>query len=369
MPGVQVHRVRVPFRAPFETAAGTWAARESWLLRLTHEDGRTGWGEAVLEDGEDAPVLEALFAELVRAGLPPSPALVGRAGAAGRAFRAAFDGARLDALAQRPEARAAGLPEAGVNATIAAGDTAAAVEASGRAVAAGFRTLKLKASASDTTGSLVERLAAVRAAVGDAVALRLDVNGTWDLDTAVERLRTLSGFGLQYVEQPLDPLATGDAAVLRARVGVPVAADEGVTSAAAARALLDARAADVLVVKPGRVGGPVVVEEIASLAAARGVPVVVSSLFETGVGLAVALACAAALPDVDGWPAADRDHGLSTAGLLVDDLLVAPFAIDGGRMRAPGGPGSGGLGVAVDEAALERYRDVGTAEPHEAHDA
>lgn len=352
---VEVRRVRVPFRAPFETAAGTWAARESWLLRVAREDGRTGWGEAVLEAEEDVTVLEALFDELAAAGLPPSQALVGRAGAAGRAFRAALDGARLDLLAQGPEARAAGLPVVGVNATIGAGETGAAVEAAYAAVTRGFRTLKLKAGAPDTTASLVERLFAVRAAVGDAVALRLDVNGTWDLGLATERLRALAGVGLQYVEQPLDPAAPGDAAALRARCGVSVAADEAVTSAAAARAILDAGAADVLVVKPGRVGGPVVVAEIALLAAGRGVPVVVSSLFETGVGLAVALACAAALPDVPGWPAAARDHGLATADLLEADLLVAGFLVDGGRMRAPGGPGSGGFGVAVDEAAVARY--------------
>ena len=85
---------------PVETAVGTWTGRDSWLLRIEDADGRVGWGEALLDDPGDAPVIEALFDELVANGLPPSPALVGRAGAAGRAFRAALDGARLDVLAQ-----------------------------------------------------------------------------------------------------------------------------------------------------------------------------------------------------------------------------------------------------------------------------
>ncbi len=139
----------------------------------------------------------------------------------------------------------------------------------------------------------------------------------------------------------------------------PLAADEAVESAEAARAILDAGAADVLVVKPARVGGPPVVAEIAALAAERGVPVVISSLFETGVGLAVALACAAALPDVPGWPAAERAHGLATADLLRDDLLVRPLVVGEGRIRTPGGPGRGGLGVVVDERAVARYRVSG----------
>jgi L-alanine-DL-glutamate epimerase-like enolase superfamily enzyme len=197
---------------------------------------------------------------------------------------------------------------------------------------------------------------AVRSAVGDAVALRLDVNGTWSPADAAERLRVLAGVGLQYVEQPLSPSALASAATLRDRTGTPLAADEAVASVEAARAILDAGAADVLVVKPARVGGPAAVGAIAALAAQRGVPIVISSLFETGVGLAAALACAATLPDVPGWPAAERDHGLATADLLADDLLVRPLAIAAGRMHAPGGPGSGGHGVTVDVKAVTRYR-------------
>jgi L-alanine-DL-glutamate epimerase-like enolase superfamily enzyme len=358
--GATVRRVVVPFREPFRTAAGRWTVRASWLLRLEDARGRAGWGEAVLEDPADAPVLDGLFDVLVDGGLPPSPALVDRAGVAGRAFRAALDAARLD-LAGPAGAGGDGRPEVGVNAVVGAMEPGRAVEAAAAAVAAGFRTIKLKAARGDRTASLVERVAAVRAAVGDGPALRLDVNGTWALDDATERLRALAGFGLQYVEQPLDPHDLAGAAALRDRVGVPVAADEAVDSPAGARAVLDAGAAAVLVVKPARVGGPVVAARIAQVAAERGVPVVVSSLFETGIGLAAALATAAALPDVDGWPAAGRDHGLATADLLDDDLLAEPLRIAGGRMRAPGGRGTGGLGVRVDEAAIDRYAPEGLA--------
>ena len=218
--------VLVPFRVPFVTASGTWTARESWLLRLEREDGRTGWGEAVLEDPVDSPVLEALFDELVATGLPPADGLVSRTGAAGRAFRAAFGGALLDLEPARAAGEAVDGGEAphplagvGVNATIGAVEVADAVETAGAAVASGFRTLKLKAGPADTTASLVERLFAVRSAVGDDVALRLDVNGTWRPAEAVERLRALAGVGLQYVEQPLGPGALADAATLRAAGG------------------------------------------------------------------------------------------------------------------------------------------------------
>jgi len=188
-------------------------------------------------------------------------------------------------------------------------------------------------------------------------------------------LAAVAQFGIEYAEQPLPAHEVEALAELRRRVDVPIAADEGAESVGAARALLAADAVDVLVVKPARVGGPAAVAEIAERAAERGVPVVVSTLFETGVGIAAALAAAAALPGVrggrtagtagarvadDATGAADARanglaHGLATAGLLAHDLLVEALHVAGGRMTVPGGPDSRGLGVAVDERAVARF--------------
>jgi L-alanine-DL-glutamate epimerase-like enolase superfamily enzyme len=238
-----------------------------------------------------------------------------------------------------------------VNATIGfleVSDTTAAARAS---VAAGFGTLKLKAGPERDTAALVERVAAVREAVGPEVRLRLDINGAWDVATARERIAAVALYRLEYVEQPV---AAGDPSGLAAAhegSPVPIAADEAVGSVAAARQLLAARAADVLVVKPVRVGGPAAAREIAELAARAGVPVVISTLFETAVGIAAALAIAAGLPAVGG-ATTPLAHGLATADLLESDLLArAPLVVDG-RMIAPEGPG---LGIALDEVALRRY--------------
>ncbi|MEW6226382.1 MAG: enolase C-terminal domain-like protein [Chloroflexota bacterium] len=319
----------------------------SRLLRAELEDGRTAWGEAVLDDENDAPVLEALLDEAVAAGLAPAPALLDRAGAAGRAMASAIDQLALD-----DRAVAAVLADGvRVNATIAAGSPDEVATAVADAVGRGFRTLKLKAGRDEGVAALVASMGAARGAAGDEVALRLDANAAWDLEGAVLRLRALAGFGLQYVEQPLAAADLAAMAALRSRVGVPVAADEAVSSVAEARAVLAAGAADVLVVKPARVGGRPAVAEIARLAAGAGVPVVVTSSFETGIGLRAAVVAAVGLPDVPGWPAAERAHGLATLGLLEDDLLAGPLEVAGGRLQA-GDPGA----VEVDEAAVARYR-------------
>ena len=63
------------------------------------------------------------------------------------------------------------------------------------------------------------------------------------------------------------------------------------------------------------------------------------------------------MPDVaiDRWPD-PPDHGLATAGLLEHDLLAGSLIVEDGRMRAPRRAGSGGLGIVLDERALERFR-------------
>lgn len=183
----------------------------------------------------------------------------------------------------------------------------------------------------------VDRVAAVRDAIGPHGRLRVDANGAWDLDTAVGRIALLAPFDLELVEQPVASLE--DLAGIRRKVAVPVAADECVRSLDDARRLAALEAADALVVKVQPLGG-----FAATLAVihAAGLPAIVSSMYETSVGLAAGLALAAALDDL---PFA---CGLGTAGLLAADVVAAPLLpVDGVlAVRRP----------APDPALLARYR-------------
>jgi len=361
--GAAAVRVSVPLRRPLVTARGTWRSVDAWLVRLTDASGRPGLGEATLgpdADPADLAQLDGLVRSLVTdpgqvAGLVSDDEPAGRAtrepAPAEAALGAALATAWLD-LGHEP----AGRPRAtsvAVNAMIGAESLHASVAAARTAVADGFTTLKVKGGGEASTSELVDRLLAVRAAVGPDVRLRLDVNGTWDEAVAEERLSALRPIGLELVEQPV---AVGDGAAaamarLRARTGMPVGADESVTSVVAARRLLDVGAVDVLVVKPARVGGPRAALAIAELAVGAGVGVVISTLLETGVGLQAALVTAALLPP-GGPPLA---HGLATGPLLATDLLrctAAAGASSASRATCPVAPG---LGLVLDEAAVARH--------------
>jgi len=156
----------------------------------------------------------------------------------------------------------------------------------------GFPAVKVKVGRTDPRDD-VELVTAVRDTVGPAVALRVDANGAWDLDTAEATIGKLARFDLELVEQPVAALE--DLARLRRRVDVPVAADECIRSVGDAQCLATLDAADLVVLKVQPLGG---VHAALQIAETAGVPALVTSMRETSVGIAAGLALAAALPEL-----------------------------------------------------------------------
>jgi o-succinylbenzoate synthase len=201
-----------------------------------------------------------------------------------------------------------------VNATVPAvdPDTAHAL-----AAGAGCDTVKVKvAEAGQQLADDLDRVAAVRAALGPRGSIRVDANGAWDVSTAahaLERLQQAAG-GLEYAEQPCATL--DELAQLRHRVAVALAADESIRTAADPLRVAGLDAADVIVVKVQPLGG---VRRALEVVEAAGLPAVVSSAVETSIGLAAGVALAAALPQLH------HACGLGTATLLAGDVTTEPL--------------------------------------------
>jgi O-succinylbenzoate synthase len=181
----------------------------------------------------------------------------------------------------------------------------------------GCRTAKVKvAEPGQTLADDQARLEAVRDALGGDGRVRIDVNGGWDVDTAVASVAVLdrAAGGLEYVEQPCATVE--ELALVRRRVAVPVAADESIRRAEDPYRVRDLAAADVAVLKVQPLGG---VRACLRIAEEIGLPVVVSSALETSVGIAAGVALAAALPEL---PFA---CGLATVQLLERDVVADPL--------------------------------------------
>ncbi|HEY0813769.1 MAG TPA: o-succinylbenzoate synthase [Pseudonocardia sp.] len=193
--------------------------------------------------------------------------------------------------------------------------------------ASGCGTAKVKVA--DAPGSLdadVERVAAVRDALGPGGAVRVDANAAWDVDEAVIAIRALdkAAGGLEYVEQPCPSVA--ELAAVRRRVDVRIAADESIRRAEDPLRVAVAEAADVAVLKCAPLGG---VRRALAVAQACGLPCVVSSALQTSVGLAAEIALAGALP------ALDFACGLGTGALLTADVVADPLVPVDGWLPVP----------------------------------
>lgn len=358
----------LPLPRPWRTAEGERRYREGALVALRAEGGEEGLGEAAplagrteslkrcreaLERaaaalGTERPALDETLGWL-EARLPelrptPDGARAARAALATALFdlRAREAGVPLARwLAARSRLGEPAATRVPVNASLPAGSPDETVEAARRAVAGGFRCLKLKVGR-DPDGDL-ERVRAVRDAVGTEIDLRLDANGAWTVAEAPRRLESLAPLGIEYVEQPLPAGSDGESRAtalaelgrLREASPIPLAADESASHPAAARAVLEWRAADVLILKPATLGGPDVALDVALRARRAGVEVVVTSALDGVVGRLAALHTAAALgPEL-------RACGLATGGFLAAEVAEGEERLEAGSLSVPAGPGLG----------------------------
>ncbi len=205
-----------------------------------------------------------------------------------------------------------------VNATVPAVGPQRAAEI---VAASGCATVKVKvAQAGQSLGDDLARVAAVRDALGPGGAIRVDANGAWTVEEAIDALPRLdrAADGLEYAEQPC--ASVPDLARVRRAVSVPIAADESIRQASDPHAVVRAEAADVIVLKVQPLGG---VRACLALADELGLPITVSSALESSVGIAAGVALAAALPNTNA-------AGLSTVALLRHDVTSTPLLpVDG----------------------------------------
>jgi L-alanine-DL-glutamate epimerase-like enolase superfamily enzyme len=302
MARLAVEPTRLPLRVPLHSAWGTLRERELLRVRLSFAPDDWGDGEAApLEPYDGVPLASVraaldVYAAILEDAGPDDPhdALLA-ACAAERALPqalAAIDLALWDRAARQTGTRLADLLAPGapasvpVNATVGAEDRAGAADAAAQAVAAGHRCVKVKAGVGDDAG----RVAAVRAAVGPAVAIRIDANGAWGSPgEALANLRALSPAGLELCEEPVHGVDALRA--VRAESPVPIAMDE----TAAERGAAAAGAVDAVCLKLARCGGVSGLLDEAAAARAAGASVYVASTFDGPIGIAAGLQAAAAL--------------------------------------------------------------------------
>jgi L-alanine-DL-glutamate epimerase-like enolase superfamily enzyme len=191
----------------------------------------------------------------------------------------------------------------------------------------------------------------IREAVGEGVVIGMDPNTGWTVSETLQALQALRDHRVDYLEQPVKQTdLAGMAAIRRAATGVPLMADEACQSIQDAQAIIAAEAADVLCIKLYKHGGITPARKIAAVAEAANVKIncgglAVLSQLEAAAGAHFY----ASRPPEHVMPAGEFIFGL---GVIGQDPLVpeTSFVVKEGHVAPPGGPG---LGVTIDERALD----------------
>ncbi len=346
---VEVVPYALPFREPYVTAAGSIDRREMVLLRLRSDEGLVGLGEAVPLSMRGGATLAQVVDELERLGERDTideATLGGDAIALSAPARCAALTALLDLRGRRAaaegDAAASPSPPVRCNATLIAGDPAVVVAAAERWAADGFSSFKLKLG----TGDDAALVRAVREALGPRARIRVDTNGAWGVETAKRTLNELEPYEIELAEQPV---ATLEEAMEVARsTSIPIAGDESIESRADAERAAAMEACRMSGIKLSKVGGPEAAIEIAEI-----LPSYLSSALDGPVGIAAAVQVAETLAGAPGGAGADLAHGLATQRLFTSTVAATECELRGDMLHPPDGPG---LGVEIDEAALDRHR-------------
>jgi muconate cycloisomerase len=290
---VETYRLVLAVREVYGGAAGFLEDCRALIVRVETDSGIEGWGEAT--QGRPGNTYETIETMEIMAQKYFAPALIGMdLEETGKVIRklhqvryghpitkAAIEIALFDALAksyrlplcqllggaQRKEVELVG----GLGMDLGPEAIAARARDLRRD---GFRTFKIKIGQSDHRQD-IERVRAVREAVGEDALIRVDGNAAYSFTDARRVLSELSRYRIADAEQPL---ARGDLrslAELRRAAGIPIAAQESVSSAEDALAVLEAQAADLLKIKLTHIGGFERAREVAAVVGAKGLPVVI----------------------------------------------------------------------------------------------
>ena len=354
-----IHALAIPFVEAFRHSLKDRTSCDSVIVHVVDDAGNEGYGEGaprpyVTGERQDSMVehlARDLWPAVKERLFPPihEPADLAALDAfiperpfpnalSDNASRAALELAILDRALRRDGRGAAALlpprrDKVVYSGVITAGTIEKALQHAKQMRMIGLAQVKVKVGFPDD----LERVAAVREALGPDASIRLDANGAWAVGEAAERLAALSLHRIDAVEQPIPRGPVEDLARLKSLQPVPIMADESLVTIADARALAAARAVDLFNIRVSKCGGLFRSMEIARIAECAGIRVQVGAqVGETAILSAAGRHLAAAVPNL-----AFAEGSFGTL-LLSDDLArdAVRFGYRG-EARLLSGPGFG----------------------------
>jgi len=358
--------LKLPYKVPYHWAQGTVDGAVVILVEVQTDEGITGYGESV--GTPSAVAIQAHLALAIKQCIGKSPfdnkrlmseayrTLFKAFGTcsspryAGQVF-AGLEMALWDVMgkatnravhellggAMRDEIQYFGFPQ---------GETAEEVAAHARQLSEeGCEVIYVKVGRGDTLDfSIVEQ---TRSAIGPARRLRIDPNESWGLVKAIQMIRRLADFDIEFVEQPTNSESLSALAQVRAASPVAIAADQLVFTPYDVYNVCREKAADLIVLGLHECGGITRFCEASHIANAAGIDICIHGLYESGITTCATNQVAATVANLD-------DGNQYMNHLLKWDIVGSPnLSLHDGRLAVLPGPG---LGFELDSDAVEHAR-------------
>ncbi|MBL7952964.1 MAG: dipeptide epimerase [Flavobacteriales bacterium] len=360
---IDLFPLSIPLKAPFVTSLGALEAVESVIVRITTNDSLVGWGEcnpfwsingetqetclavgkhiARVLVGHDATEIEGLHGKMDRMIF------------ANNSIKSAFDIACHDIAAQ-----AAGLPlyrflggatkrPLITDYTVSLGTKEKMAADALVIIRNGFQVIKVKLGGGAQED--IERILAIRAAIGEDVPLRIDANQGWSPEQAVLVLNALGDANIQHCEEPIPRWQFMEMRRVKEASPIPIMADESCCDHNDAGRLIDLGACQRFNIKLGKSGGLFKAKRIIALAEAAGLEVQIGGFLESRLA----------------WTAAAHLALTSNAVRFCDmdtPLMFTADPVQGGLTYGAGGsitvPSTVGLGASIDPSYLRGVIEV-----------
>ncbi|WP_042221441.1 mandelate racemase/muconate lactonizing enzyme family protein [Oceanobacillus manasiensis] len=358
---IETFRAAIPLHTPFKTALRTVTVAETVLVKITCDDGITGWGEAPpthVITGDSLSGVEFAINGILKPIITGASLqkrehifeMIGKGLVGNYSAKAAVDMALYDCLAQE-----AGMTLSsflgGYKDTIESDYTVSvntpeemALDAQ-RYVQDGFSILKVKVG-KDLIETDIKRIQAIRGKIGPDIKIRLDANQGWKAKEAVRAIQKMEDLGLdiELVEQPVKANDLEGLRQVTTHTDTLIMADESVFTAVDAKKVLETGAADLINIKLMKSGGIHEAMKIAKLAGIYNVECMVGSMIETKLGITAAAHFAASQPNITRY---DFDAPL----MLTGDLLQGGITYEQSTINLGNEPGLGITGI--NEAFLQ----------------
>tara|TARA_B100000029_G_scaffold76493_2_gene68332 strand:- start:5557 stop:6573 length:1017 start_codon:yes stop_codon:yes gene_type:complete len=330
---VKVEKRFLRYKKAISTSHGKIDERQVILVRVKNAEGNWGYGESSPLEGFSKETIEDVEEIIFEWSKSQNDDLLSQAPTA----KSAIDCAVSDLKAQE-----LGLPlhkflnvESQTRLPVSQlilGETSREISLNARkATDVGYKTLKIKVGDKNLSNDL-EKLKAVRETVGSEVAIRIDANGGWETNQAIEALGELDEIELEFVEEPTKGI--DNLALIRKHVTQKIAIDESLLEIEDFETIATDQIADVVIIKPSAIGGISFASHVIKRMKNLNVEVVVTSLLDGAVGVAAAAHLASASELLNPAP------GLATSSLLSDDL-AEPLSLQNGQLILNDSPGLG----------------------------